>query len=61
MLAAAGKMVQFANEEYNQCKNYVPLEFNENHASGFAQAKHNWDNAYKTICQIKARSRYLRD
>jgi hypothetical protein len=36
MLAAAGKMVQLANEEFNHWKKYAPPEYHENHASAFA-------------------------
>ena len=60
-LAAAGKMVQLANEEFKRCKNYAPPDSHENHASAFARAKRNRDDAYKTIHQIKARSQELRE
>ncbi len=49
MLAAAGNMVQLANEEFNHCKKYAPLEYHKNHASAFARAKRNRDDAYETI------------
>jgi hypothetical protein len=41
MLAAAGKMVQLANKEFNHLKNYASPDSYENHASAFARAKRN--------------------
>jgi hypothetical protein len=54
-------MVQLANEEFSLWKKYAPLEYHENHASAFAWAKQNGNDAYKTIWQIKARSQELRE
>jgi hypothetical protein len=49
MLASAGKMVQYANEEYRQWKNHECSESDESNDDAFARAKQNRFDAYSQI------------
>jgi hypothetical protein len=54
MLAAAGWMVQYANEEFRRCKNHEQVEPGVTNESAFARAKQNRTDAYTKIHQIHA-------
>jgi alpha-galactosidase/6-phospho-beta-glucosidase family protein len=49
MLVSAGKMVQYANEEYRRWKNHEFSESNESNDDAFARAKQNQSDAYIQI------------
>lgn len=61
MLAAAGRMVQYANEEFRRWKNHELIEPGETNASAFARAKQNRLDAYAEINHIHTRSQDLRE
>ena len=46
MMAATGKMVQYANEEFRRWKNHGASNPTETNASAFARARHNRMEAY---------------
>jgi hypothetical protein len=54
MLAAAGWMVQYANEEFRRCKNHEQVEPGVTNESAFARAKQNQTDTYTKIHQIHA-------
>jgi hypothetical protein len=54
MLAAAGRTVQYANEEFRHWKNHEFTELGETNESAFAQAKQNQADAYAQVHQIQA-------
>jgi hypothetical protein len=61
MMAAAGRTVQYANEEFRRWKNHELIQPGETNSSTFAQAKQNHTDAYAEIQQIHARSSDLRE
>ena len=61
MLAAAGRMVQYANEEFRHWKNHELIEPGETNESAFARAKQNRTDAYTEVRRIQARSQELRE
>jgi hypothetical protein len=62
MLAAAGRMVQHANEEFWRLKNHEQVEPGRvTNESAFARAKQNRIDAYTEIHRIHARSQELRE
>jgi alpha-galactosidase/6-phospho-beta-glucosidase family protein len=61
MLAAAGRAVQYANEEFRRWKNHKFTEPGETNESAFTQAKQNRAGAYAQIHQIQVQSQELRE
>jgi hypothetical protein len=61
MLAAAGQMVQYANEEFRRLKNHEQVEPGVSNESAFARAKQNRIDAYTEIHRIHARSQELHE
>jgi hypothetical protein len=61
MLAAAGRMVQYANEEFRRLKNHEQVEPGVSNESAFARAKQNRIDAYTEIHRIYALSQELRE
>jgi hypothetical protein len=61
MLAAAGWMVQYANEEFRRLKNHEQVEPGVSNESAFARAKQNQINAYTEIHRIHAQSQELHE
>jgi hypothetical protein len=59
MLAAAGRMVQYANEEFQRWKNHELIEPGETNESAFARAKQNRTDAYTELRRIQARYQEL--
>jgi hypothetical protein len=54
MLAAAGRMVQYANKEFRRLKSHEQVEPGVTNKSAFAQAKQNRIDAYTEIHRIHA-------
>jgi hypothetical protein len=61
MMAAAGRTVQYANEEFRRWKNHELIQPGETNSSAFARAKQNRTGAYAEIQRIHARSSDLRE
>jgi hypothetical protein len=61
MLAAAGRMVQYANEEFRRLKNHEQVEPGATNESAFARPKQNRIDAYTEIHRIHARFQELRE
>lgn len=61
MLAAAGRMVQYANEEFQQWKNHELIAPGETNEAAFERAKQNRTDAYAAIERIRARSDDIRE
>jgi hypothetical protein len=61
MLAAVGRTVQYANEEFRRWKNHEFTKPGETNESAFARAKQNRADDYAQVHQIQVRSQELRD
>jgi hypothetical protein len=61
MLAAAGRTVQYSNEESQRWKNHELIKPGKTNESAFARAKQNQTDAYAQVYQIQARSQELRE
>jgi hypothetical protein len=60
-MAAIGRMVQYANEEFQWAKNHQPGEAGETNNAAFAQAKQNRIDAYGKLHCIQACSEEIRE
>jgi hypothetical protein len=61
MMVAAGRTVQYANEEFRRWKNHELIQPGETNSSAFERAKQNRTDAYAEIQRIHARSSDLRE
>jgi hypothetical protein len=61
MMAAIGRMVQYANEEFRRAKNHQPGEAGETNDATFAHAKQNRTDAYGKLHHVQARSEETRE
>jgi hypothetical protein len=61
MMAAAGRTVQYANEEFRRWKNHELIQPGETNSSTFARAKQKRTDAYAEIQRIHARLSDLRE
>jgi hypothetical protein len=61
MMAAIGRMVQYANKEFQRAKSHQPGEAGETNDAAFARAKQNRTDAYGELHWVQARSEEIRE